>query len=1257
MDSCTTEARAINPKATANIFQKLTFLFTIPIFRKGLRKDLDEKDVYEIIPEYRTDALGLAFEKAWNEEKLNSNPKLLKCFWKLFGLHFLALGIYVGIAKTSLIVAQPILIGKIVSYFEPNQKDISENDAWVYSVLFILCNFGYVLVVHTYTFEIEQLSLKTQSACCNLIYRKCLVLNSISTAEVAAGQAVTLITKDISTFYFSIHFAQQLCVGAIQTVLMTYIMYREIEEAAFAGILFLILFIPIQVYIGKFTSKFRLKTAAKTDERVKITQEILTAMRIIKMFTWEFFFRKKINTIRKNEIQNLRILFYIKAIVVSIGHLTSRFGFYVCAVAYVALGNHITAKKAFVTIGCFGALRSVLTTFFPLGIAQMAELKATLQRITTFLLLEEVQTPKDFAYNKERVGNVSTVKVSAKTSENVSLLDNITFSVQKGVTVITGPTGAGKSTLLKLLIGEVPNDSGAVEIHGKVSYASQEPWLFPATVRQNIIFGEEFCEDRYRKVLEICALDKDISTFPSKDATIVTDRGLNLSKGQKARISLARTIYKKADIYLFDDCLASVDNRVGNYIFNKCLKGFLKDYTCVLVTHNSNYVKEADFIIFLYQGAIAFIGDYDSYKKSDNVNLKSCISVNEEFLENGSEQIDLEDFANDTATESTALLNHSDETGSKVYTEKNKKGSVDKQIYYTYLTSGGGVLMLIFITILFIATQATGSWSDYFVSFWVNLEQNSKELRSNNTTDLNELKKLENVNDNIITFYSVSIAVTILLTLIRSFVFYIFSTKASINLHSAMIDKILNSRMTFFDTNLSGNIINRFSRDLQIIDELIPNILFEFFRVTLSVLGILVVVSSVNAYLLIPSVIFTVVLDCFRRLYMRTGRSLKRLEGSTRSPVIGYLTATLEGLTTIRTNQAQSIVIKQFEKHQDFYCSTVHMNLSTSRAFGFGADLIASFYISIITVSFLILKSNVFVGNVGLAITQAYTLTGLLQWGIRELAELQNQMVSAERFLEYQNIHAENKCGQVFTTWPDNGRIVYNNVSLNYTSNTDPILKDISFEIEPKEQIGVVGRTGAGKTSLISALFRLYFYEGTILIDDIDIKKLSINYLRSKISVIPQDPVLFSGTVRSNLDPYTQHSDEVLWNALGEVGIKTVVNSLDLQIHEGGSQFSVGEKQLLCLARAVIQKNNILILDEATSNIDSVTDSLIQKVVKKKFIDCTVITIAHKLQNVLDNDRIIVLDSGTIIQFDLVANLLRDENGLFYSMMKESGLL
>ncbi|KAK5646547.1 hypothetical protein RI129_005011 [Pyrocoelia pectoralis] len=373
--------------------------------------------------------------------------------------------------------------------------------------------------------------------------------------------------------------------------------------------------------------------------------------------------------------------------------------------------------------------------------------------------------------------------------------------------------------------------------------------------------------------------------------------------------------------------------------------------------------------------------------------------------------------------------------------------------------------------------------------------------------------------------------------------------------------------------------------------------------------------------------------------------------------MIGYINATLEGLTTIRASRAQTILKKEFDTHQDLYSSVVYMNIITMRAFGFYIEITCALYIAVITLTFLFFKTDTLAGKVGLAITQSFTLTSLLQSGIRQWAELENQMTSTERVLEYENLTPEVATGQQLETWPKNGTIEFKDVNLRYSGETERVLKDLSFCVGSKQKVGIVGRTGAGKTSVISSLFRMYDYEGSILIDNVEIKSVAVKFLRSKISIIPQDPILFSGTVRTNLDPYFECSDKILWDSLEEVEMKHFFKTLDSVITEGGTGLSVGERQLLCLARAVVQNNNILVLDEATANIDPQTDNFIQRTIKRKFNNCTVITIAHRLYTIMDADLIIVMDAGKVVQLGSPKVLLEDKYNLFYNMVKESGIV
>ncbi|KAF2881312.1 hypothetical protein ILUMI_24868, partial [Ignelater luminosus] len=959
------------------------------------------------------------------------------------------------------------------------------------------------------------------------------------------------------------------------------------------------------------------------------------------------------------ELRNLRIIFYIKTLAISIGRLSSRVALYICVMSYVALGNHITAEKAFVVTGCFGILRYVLTGYIPAGIAQLAELRASLHRITSFLLLEEVPQNQNVEYIETKQPKVYIKDAVVKSDKGVNVLENINLELEPGLTILTGSVGAGKSTLFKLMLSDIKKDGGTVEIFGKMSYASQEPWLFPGTVRQNIIFGERFDETRYETVVKVCALKKDFDTFPYGDKTYLTDKGLNLSRGQKTRINLARAVYKVADIYLLDDCFSAVDNHVGKHIFHECIKKFLQNKICILVTHHSQFFREADNIVLLDKGIIEYQGKYAHVEEKHMQKFMIVIDSYEDIKEGYKKVEEIEEtIANniENANETSKLLLAAAPTKKHIYEESTAEGAVKKEVYFKYLISGGGIKMLILLVILSISAQAMSSWSDYFISFWVDMEQELSGFRHNQTTNSTEYKELEKSHDSVMKQYSFVILGAVVLSLLNSFAFFTFAIKASKNIHNLILKRILNAAMMFFDTHLSGNILNRFSRDLGILDESMPYTVLDISGIILSLLGTLSVVSSVNLFFLIPSTFYIIILLIARRLYIPTGRSIRRLEGATRSPVIGHLNATLEGLTTIRASRTEQILRKEFDRHQDLYNSVAYMNLATTRAFGFYLDAFSSFYMVIITLTFLFIKTETLAGQVGLAITQSFSLTGLLQWAVRQWAEFENEMTSTERVLEYSKIESEEKSGDRLNSWPSSGRIVYTDVSLRYSSTSEKVLKNVSFEVLPKQKIGIVGRTGAGKTSVVSTLFRMYEYRGNICIDDVDINSIAVELLRSKISIIPQDPVLFSGTIRSNLDPYNKHSDKELWDALEEVEMKRLVDSLNCSISDGGVNFSIGQRQLVCLARAIISHNVILILDEATANVDPQTDSLIQRTIKRKFSDCTVITIAHKLHTIMDSDNVLVMDSGVGVEYDHPKVLL-EKKGLFYNMVREAGLL
>lgn len=476
-----------------------------------------------------------------------------------------------------------------------------------------------------------------------------------------------------------------------------------------------------------------------------------------------------------------------------------------------------------------------------------------------------------------------------------------------------------------------------------------------------------------------------------------------------------------------------------------------------------------------------------------------------------------------------------------------------------------------------------------------------------------------------------------------------------------MFNKIVYATMRFFNVNPSGRILNRFSNDMNQVDEALPASMMDTLQNGLTVVFTTIVVATINPWMLIPTVIILVIFHFLRKIYMATSRDVKRLEGVTRSPVYSHLAASLQGLTTIRAFGAQEVLSKEFDNHQNRNSSAFITFIAMGRCFGLLLDAHCVVYIFLVTMSFLFFDTNTMGGLVGLSITQSLTLTGMFQLCIRQFSELENQMTSVERIKEYIDIVPEsnNNIKEPPKDWPSEGKISFKDLSLRYEIDQPKVLKNLTFSIKSKEKVGVVGRTGAGKSSIIIALFKLAENEGLIAIDDIDISTISLERLRSCLAIIPQEPVLFSGTLRKNLDPFDEYSDEILWNALEEVELKEVVSDLpgglESRMSEGGSNFSVGQRQLVCLARAITRNNKILIMDEATANVDPQTDALIQSTIRRKFANCTVLTIAHRLHTIMDSDKVLVMDAGQVVEFGSPFELLQNTKGVFTSMVEQTG--
>ncbi|XP_063983809.1 ATP-binding cassette sub-family C member 4-like isoform X2 [Diachasmimorpha longicaudata] len=1150
-----------------------------------------------------------------------------------------------------------------------------------------------VVTDHHSRMGLLEMGMRLRIASSSLIYRKILKLSRSSANKTAGGQIMNLLSNDVARFDQVFTLIHYLWITPIQSIALAYLIWQNVEIATLAGIFLLVMqTVPVQGYLSKLTARLRAKVAVRTDERVRLMSEIITGVQVIKMYTWEKPFLRLVSFARKHEIDVISVMSYWRGIIRASMVFTERTTLFFTVMTYVLLGNTLSAAKVFSMAQYFNRLQAGAAWYIPTALTHVSEATVTIKRLQNFLLLED-NHPLGTEQASDDVGSLTIEKVTASWDQDsiTNTLADINITIKPcTLTAVAGPVGAGKSSLLQLILGELRSTNGHLTIGGTVSYASQEPWLFGGSVRSNILFGQPYEELRYRQVVRACALTKDFIQLPQGDRTLVGERGTSLSGGQRARINLARAVYRKADIYLFDDPLSAVDAHVGRSLFEGCFMEYLADKTRILATHQVQYLKDADLIIILNNGVIEKQGSFHDFGQDDFKLLhvddekeKEEETTEENRMSNGHIPL-IPQVSYISGTDKDEEV---DDDEPRETEELMAKGKLSRSLFGKYFRASASYSLLFLFIVFLISGQLGSSGSDYWVAHWTNqvemrrfnhiihrnLSRNmSLDINENGTSIQNYMSLSINLTDRshnrddhadegALWIYGTLIAACTIFTIARNVIFFKICMNAGKNIHNLMLECLLQAPMKFFDNNPSGRIVNRFSKDTGCVDELLPNALIDSIQVFAVMIGILSQVIIINWWTIFSMAVMGYFYWHIRTLFLATAQDLKRLEGITKSPVFSHVNASLAGLATIRSAGGQEMLRKEFDNHQDVHTSANSLLISTSAAFGLWLDAVTIVFVAFITYSFIILKNDsTFAGDVGLAISQILILCGMLQYGMSQTAEMVAQMTSVERVLQYTKLENEGPFDSAVNSkppayWPPAGRIEFDHVYLRYTQENAPVLKDLNFIIESGMKVGVVGRTGAGKSSLIAALFNLAKFEGTIRIDGVDTKKIGLHDLRKKISIIPQEPMLFSASLRDNLDPFHQFKDEQLWSALEEVELKAHSQSLDYVVTQGGTNFSAGQRQLLCLARAIVRNNKIIVLDEATANVDPATDALIQRTIREKFKDCTVLTIAHRLNTVMDSDRILVMDHGQVVEYDYPHKLLRKANGYLASMANETG--
>uniref|UniRef100_A0AAV2LNW2 ATP-binding cassette sub-family C member 5 n=2 Tax=Knipowitschia caucasica TaxID=637954 RepID=A0AAV2LNW2_KNICA len=1116
---------------------------------------------------------------------------------------------------------------------------------------------------------------------------------------LTVGELINVLTGDGHRVFEAVTYGGFILISPVLLIAcMGYACY-VLGVTALAGVAVYILILPLQVLIGKMIEKFRLPAIKSTDSRVRKMNEILSSIKLIKMYAWEESFEQEVASIRKEERTNMRNASFFENTNVNITTVCPLIATVVTFLVHTALGFSLTSAEAFTTISIFNAMRFSLAVI-PLAVRAIALAAVSLGRLQKIL---RIKNPEPYlAQGKDPdlalvMDNASLswgrpeaelspqdVTKGSADSELVvkSTLKNISFKLPKGKLLgVCGNVGSGKTSLIAAILEQMYLQQGSVVASGTFAYVAQQAWIFHGTVRENILMGEPFEQNKYERVLDVSCLRTDLEILPYGDQTEIGERGLNLSGGQKQRISLARAVYSNRDIVLLDDPLSAVDAHVGKHIFEQCIKKELRGKSVVLITHQLQYLEFCDSVLLLEDGAIVesghhqelmglnqrytqLISNYQTQQSKDqNSEDETLIQdrVQEDTMRRARAESGIDNPGFDMSDETIGpdSPKSPDNKEQLVAQEVSTQSTMDWGVYYSYIRAAGGLFIVFLMMMLFVLLVGTTAFGNWWLSYWVGQGNGSTNATASDPGNITENPRLSFYQ----MIYGLTVVIMLVLAFIKCFVYTTITINAGCNYHDKMFHNVISRPMSFFDTTPGGRILNRFSKDQEEVDTVLPAYVDPFIQYSLLVAFTLVVISSIFPLMLLGVLFFGLLFALVLFIFRGSIREMKRIENISRSPCISLATSALQGLSTIHAYNIKDSHVEMFKVLTDGNSNNIFLFHSASRWLSFCLDFFATSMTFLVSLFVIFSDNNDISPSLkGLAMSYTIQLTGLLQYVVRQSTEVEARFTSVERLQEYIidgtfESPRQVKNAQIPPNWPMDGAITFQNYKMRYRDNTPIVLDGLNMSIKGGEKLGIVGRTGSGKSSLGVALFRLVEpTEGSILIDGVDITAIGLHDLRSKLSVIPQDPVLFIGTVRYNVDPFDNYSDDQIWAALEKTYMKESISQLDgkllAPVMENGDNFSVGERQLLCMARALLRNSKIILLDEATASIDSETDALIQNTIKEAFQDCTVLTIAHRINTILTSDRILVMDQGQVAELDRPDVLQQRPDSIFSSLVE-----
>ncbi|KZV74802.1 P-loop containing nucleoside triphosphate hydrolase protein [Peniophora sp. CONT] len=1279
-----------HPEQTASILSHATFTYLQPIISLAYRVPHLPFDLLPPLADY-DHARVLVSSASKHLDSFNGAPKrhlffgLLRTFYRDYAV----MAVMLTIRMLAMLLAPYALNGLLLSLASRDDNS-SGTRPWFW----ITCIFlGPCIAVISQQWQIlvstTALS-RAQAILTQLLFNHALRISVSSQASNVGkskqpgssmsanltGRLNNLVSTDINNIVGGREFLQLFYFCPAQCALCIFYLYTLLGWSTFVGMVIMLLCWPAPGYIAKKMQDYRKQSMKSTDARVQAATETLGVLRMIKLFAWEGKMSDRLAQKRDGElswilpVQLLNLSSEVVSYCVTILQLAATY-----AVFSLVMKRQLTPAIIFSSMAVFDLLRDQLRLAAML-LPTIVDAKVSLDRVTEFFQHAELL---DIYVNKSAIINVEADRhapdaigfkdarftwsredkndgSATPTDRRFSLRIEGEVVFKRGaVNLVIGPTGCGKTSLLMALLGEMyyshersgswynlPRESG-------VAYAAQESWVLNETIKDNILFGATYDDERYNKVLYQCNLLPDLELFEAGDLTEVGEKGLTLSGGQKARVTLARAIYSTASILLLDDVLAALDVHTARWIVDKCFKSDLvRGRTVILVTHNVALTRSiADFVVSL--GSDGHVTSRGSVSDALAMDVTLAHEVEEEV-----QIIEKSEVVGDA--EKPVAPTKGKPSGKLVMAEEVAEGHVSWSALSMYLSALGGPRALLF-WLVFVGGLFVGDIFRVLQTYW--LGQWSEQY---------ELRPVDQVN----VAYYLGIFVAFLFGYIIAYTAAAFGyvsgiVRAARQLHKALMDAILGTTLRFLDSTPMSRIIARCTQDIRAID---GPVAFEFRFVVEILVTMIVKLTSIVIYtpiFLVPGALFFAAGAYTGNVYMAAQLSVKREMSNKKAPVLGHFGAAVSGLVSIRAYGAQEGFKTESYRRIDEYTRAARTFYDLNRWVGIRIDGLAGLFTAVLA-AYMIYgpgHEHVLPSDVGFSLNMAVGFSGLIIWLVRFVNAFEVSGNSLERIRAFTIIEQEPKpvVDKVPpAAWPTSGNLRVERLHARYSMGGPLVLKDLSFEVKSGERVGIVGRTGSGKSSLTLSLLRAIPTDGHIFYDGVDTSATNLDALRSNITIIPQVPEMLSGTLRENLDPFNEHDDATLNGALRSAGLTALQGAddegkitLDTPIAASGGNLSVGQRQILALARALVRGSKLLILDEATSSIDYKTDTIIQKSLRTELGgDVTLLIVAHRLQTIMDADKVMVLDAGRIVEFDAPRVLLARSGGYFKALVDES---